>query len=84
MEMNYLKGLLESLSIALACNDLARQGKFEEVKAIILSQEMVQFLLAKVLVTIMILDVAVTDIGAKPKRFALGMIPERHFVVRTA
>jgi hypothetical protein len=32
----------------------------------------------------MILDVALTDISAKPKRFALGMIPERHFVVRTA
>ena len=39
--MNYFKGLLESLGIALACNDLARQGKFDEVKAIILSQEMV-------------------------------------------
>jgi hypothetical protein len=41
MEMNYLKGLLESLSIALACNDLAREGKFEEVKTIILSSETV-------------------------------------------
>ena len=39
--MNYLKGLLESLNIALACNDLARQGKFEEVKSILLAQETV-------------------------------------------
>ena len=37
--MNYFKGLLESLSIALACNDLARQGKFEEVKSILLAKE---------------------------------------------
>ena len=39
--MNYLKGLLESFGIALVCNDLARQGKFEEVKSIILSPETV-------------------------------------------
>ena len=39
--MNYLKGLLNSLSIALACNHLAREGKFEEVKIIILSSETV-------------------------------------------
>lgn len=39
--MSYLKGLLDSLSIALACNDLAREGKFEEVKTIILSAETV-------------------------------------------
>ena len=37
--MSYFKGLLESFGVALACNDLARQGKFEEVKSIILSQE---------------------------------------------
>jgi len=41
MEMSYFKELFTSLSIALACNDLARDGKFEEVKSIILSQETV-------------------------------------------
>ena len=39
--MSYIKGLLESLGVALACNDLAREGKFEEVKSILLAQETV-------------------------------------------
>ena len=41
MEMSYFKGLIESLTIALACNDLAREGKFEQVRNIILPQETV-------------------------------------------
>ena len=32
MEMSYLKGLLESLIIALECNDLARQGDYEAIR----------------------------------------------------
>lgn len=37
MEVSYLKGLLESLSIALACDDLARHGDYESIRRIILS-----------------------------------------------
>lgn len=41
MEVSYLKGLLESLSVALACNDLAREGNFNEIKKILCPQETV-------------------------------------------
>ena len=39
--ITYISNLIESLAIALECNELARQGKFEEVRQILCLQETV-------------------------------------------
>lgn len=39
--ITYIINFIESIGIALECNELARQGRFDEVKQILLTQETV-------------------------------------------